>query len=298
MIDSHCHLTDDKFKDDVDLVVKNFEENGIEKVLNMSTSILDAMDNNAIAKKHKNVYYAVGVHPEDVDGYNEEEFEYLLLKLLGNSVDKVDKSKLSDEDCAIKTQKNNIKKYEEKFKNIDPVFDENGKNKLLAIGEIGLDYYWTKDNKQKQIEVFESQIKLAKKYNLPFVVHNRDASGDVLEILKRNAPYNRTNIIHCFSASLEFANEVFKLGFVISFAGSVTFKNSKKLQEIARSVPLDKFLVETDSPYLTPEPFRGQRNEPANVKETANVIAILKNISLEQIDKYTTNNFNKIFNFK
>ncbi len=280
MIDSHCHLTDEKFKNDVGLVVKKFEEQGIEKVLNMSTSFDDIIKNNEIAQKYKNVYYAVGVHPEDVDGYNEEEFEYCLKKMLGKNIDKP---------CEL---------FEHKFKNIKPVFDENGKNKLLAIGEIGLDYYWTKDNKQKQIEVFESQIKLAKKYNLPFIVHNRDASGDVLEILKRNSPYTRTNIIHCFSASLEFANEVFKLGFAISFAGSVTFKNAKNLQEIAKAVPLDKFLVETDSPYLTPEPFRGQRNEPAYVKETANVIAILKNISLEKIDENTTNNFNKIFNLK
>lgn len=276
MIDSHCHLTDEKFVGDVDLVVKNFEEKGVKKVLNMSTNINDIISNNALAKKYKNVYYAVGIHPEDVDGYDKKEFEYCLKKMLGENVDAVPE-------------------YENKFKNIGPVFDENGKNKLLAIGEIGLDYYWTKDNKQKQIEVFESQIKLAKKYNLPFIVHNRDASGDVLEILKRNAPYKRTNIIHCFSASLEFANEVFKLGFVISFAGSVTFKNSKRLQEIARVVPLDKFLVETDSPYLTPEPFRGQRNEPANVVETANFIAILKNTSLEKIDECTTNNFDKIF---
>lgn len=278
MIDSHCHLTDDKFKGDVDLVVKNFEEKGIKKVLNMSTNFSDIIKNNEIARQYKSVYYAVGVHPEDVDGYDEEEFEFCLRKMLGGKIDTKEK-------------------YANRFKLVEPVFDENGKNKLLAIGEIGLDYYWTKDNKQKQIEVFESQIKLAKKYNLPFIVHNRDASGDVLEILKRNAPYKRTNIIHCFSASLEFANEVFKLGFVISFAGSVTFKNAKNLQEIAKLVPLDNFLIETDSPYLTPEPFRGQRNEPAYVKETANVIAILKNISLEKIDVCTTNTFNKIFNF-
>lgn len=280
MIDSHCHLCDDKFKSELDLIIDNFKKAGVTKVLNMSASMEDCVKTNQLSQQYDDVYYAMGIHPEDVDNYNEQQFEYAIRLALG-----------------IEDNSPYTADFEYNFEHIKPIFDNNGKNKLLAIGEIGLDYYWRKDNKDKQIEVFESQIRLAKKYNLPFIVHNRDASGDVLEIIKRNAPYTRTNIIHCFSASKEFAQEVFKLNCIISFSGSVTFNNAINIQEIVKLVPDDKFLVETDSPYLAPVPYRGKRNEPAYVMETANVIARLKNVSVGYIDKCTTANFDRVFEF-
>ena len=280
MIDSHCHLCDEKFKNELDLIIDNYKKAGVEKVLNMSASMEDCVQTNQLSQQYDGIYYALGVHPEDIDNYDEKLFEYAVRLALG-----------IDANLPITTDS----MYN--FKQIKPTFDKNDKNKLLAIGEIGLDYYWRKDNKDKQIQVFESQIKLAKKYNLSFVVHNRDASGDMLEILKRNAPYSKTNIIHCFSASKEFAQEVFKLNCIISFSGSVTFNNAINIQEVAKLVPDDKFLVETDSPYLAPVPYRGKRNEPAYIIETANTIATLKNVSLDYIDKCTTFNFNRVFGF-
>lgn len=278
MIDSHCHLTDAKFNNEVDKIVSNFQDAGVEAVLNVSTNFKDSFLSNAISKKYDNVYYAIGIHPEDADDFDEATFEGCLRYLLG-----VDE----------KTPE--IANFEQKYGNLSAIFDKNNKNKLIAVGEIGLDYFWRKDNKEKQIEVFEHQVKLAKKYGLPFVVHNREASGDILEVLKRNAPYSRGGIIHCFSASYEWAQEVLKLGFYISFSGSVTFKNSKKLQEVARLIPIDKLLVETDSPYLTPEPFRGQRNEPKFVTETARFLASLRGLNYEEFNLIIKNNFKNLF---
>lgn len=280
MIDSHCHLGDKKFDGEIENIIKNFSKNGVDKVLNVSTNIDDCVLSYRLADRFENVYYAIGVHPEDVDDFNEAEFEFCLNKMLGERATSFDE------------------KLNEKYQEIKPIFDKNGMNKLLAIGEIGLDYFWTKENKEKQIDVFEKQVKLAKKYNLPFIVHNRDASGDVLKILKRNAPYSRGGIIHCFSASFEWAKEVMDLGFYISFSGSVTFKNAKNLQEVAKLIPLNKILVETDSPYLAPEPHRGERNEPKNVVETAKFVAKLKNISYDEFEKINDENFNRLFNVK
>ncbi len=167
--------------------------------------------------------------------------------------------------------------------------------KLVAIGEIGLDYYWRKDNKEKQVEIFKKQIELAKKYDLPIVVHCREAYGDVLDILKEYAPFEFGGVIHCYSGSIEWAKEVIKLGFMISFTGVVTYPNASNIQEVAKWVDMDKFMVETDSPYLTPVPFRGKKNNPSYTKYTLEYIANLKNVSVESVDKATTNNAIKLF---
>jgi len=173
-----------------------------------------------------------------------------------------------------------------------------GSGKLVAIGEIGLDYYWRKDTKVEQIEIFKKQIELAKKYNLPIVVHCREAYGDVLEILKQYAPFENGGVIHCYSGSIEWAKEVIKLGFLISFTGVVTYPNASNVQEVAKWVDWDKFMVETDSPYLTPVPFRGKKNNPSYVKHTLEYIAKLKNINIQDLDKITTNNAKKLFKLK
>ena len=170
--------------------------------------------------------------------------------------------------------------------------------KVVAIGEIGLDYYWRKDNKEEQIKVFEAQIELAKKYNLPIVVHCRDAYGDVLDILKQYAPYDNGGVIHCYSGSIEWARQIIQLGFLISFTGVVTYSNAVNVQEVAKWVDDDKFMVETDSPFLTPVPFRGKKNNPSYTKYTLEYIAKLKNKNIKELDKITTKNAIKLFNLK
>ena len=185
----------------------------------------------------------------------------------------------------------NIKELEDLIKaNLDS-------GKLVAIGEIGLDYYWRKDNKDKQIEIFKRQIELAKKHNLPIIVHCRDAYGDVLDILKQYTPFDNCGVIHCYSGSVEWAKEVIRLGFLISFTGVVTYSNAVNVQEVAKWVDEDKFMVETDSPYLTPVPFRGKENQPMYVKYVAQTIAELRGITTDEVALATTQNAERIFNF-
>ena len=166
--------------------------------------------------------------------------------------------------------------------------------KVVAIGEIGLDYYWNKENKDLQKEVFVSQIKIANELNLPIVIHTREAIYDTLEILKNNN-CSKKGVFHCCPFNVDLVREGLKLGFYISFAGPTTFKNSKNAVEIIKMVPLDKILIETDSPYLSPEPLRGKRNDSRNVKYIAQKIADVKEIPVEEVAKITYENAKKIF---
>jgi TatD DNase family protein len=169
--------------------------------------------------------------------------------------------------------------------------------RVLAIGEIGLDYYYDLSPRDVQKEVFVAQLNLAKELNLPVVIHLRDAYGDFLEIMRKEKLHPISGVMHCFSGSIEVAKECLDMGFYISFAGPVTFKNASNLKEVAAKIPLDKILVETDSPYLTPVPHRGKRNEPAYVKYVAEQIAALKNISAQELWQTVIANANKLFKF-
>ena len=167
-------------------------------------------------------------------------------------------------------------------------------NKVVAIGEIGLDYYWNKENKDLQREIFIAQIEIANRLELPIVIHTREAIYDTLEILKKNN-CNKRGVFHCCPLNVDLVREGLKLGFYISFAGPITFKNSKNADDIIKMVPLDRILIETDSPYLSPEPLRGKRNDSRNVKYMAQKIADIKEISLEEVAKATYNNAKTIF---
>lgn len=162
-------------------------------------------------------------------------------------------------------------------------------NKTVAIGEIGLDYYHDKANKKKQITMFKKQLELAKKYNLPVVIHSREATEDTYNVLKDS---NIKGIIHCFSGSLETAKKYIKLGFLLGIGGVVTFKNSN-LKDVIKEIDLKNIVLETDSPYLSPN--RGEKNEPKNIKIIAEYIANIKEITLEQVEKITTENAKNIF---
>lgn len=171
--------------------------------------------------------------------------------------------------------------------------------KIVAVGEIGLDYYWIKEqeNHNLQKKIFIKQIELAKRKNLPILIHDREAHGDTFDILKEYTEGKIPVVMHCFSGSPEFAQRCLNEGWYIALGGVVTFKNAKKTKEVAKITPLDKLLLETDSPYLTPVPFRGKENSPAYVKYVAEEIAKIKEISFEEVDEATTENAKKIFNF-
>lgn len=167
--------------------------------------------------------------------------------------------------------------------------------KVVALGEMGLDYHWDKSPKDIQKEVFRKQIALAKRVKLPIIIHNREATQDIVDILKEEGAEEVGGIMHCFSGSVEIAKECMKMNFYISFGGPVTFKNAKSVKEVAALIPLDKLLIETDCPYLTPHPYRGKRNEPSYVKLVAEEIAELKNLSFDEIASVTTSNAKKLF---
>ena len=252
MLDTHCHLNDAQYEGEVDKIVLNYLNSGIDKVITIGCCPQSNLDVLKLVNKYESVFGAIGVHPDDCDKYNELKFEELL-----------------------------------KYKN----------PKIVAVGEIGLDYYRIKDNKEKQIKVFESQIGFAKKYKLPIVIHCRDAYGDMLEILKKHAPFEYGAVMHCYSGSLEFAREIIKLGLKISFTGSVTFKNAVNLKEVAKNIPIDSFFFETDSPYLAPQSVRGTRNEPKNVWEVAYHVAELRNVDAKELINITDKTAKEFFKF-
>ena len=168
-----------------------------------------------------------------------------------------------------------------------------GEKKVVGIGEIGLDYHYTKENKDKQIWLFEEQLKIASAFNLPVVIHSRDATMDTINTLKK---YKVKGIIHCFSGSLETANIYISMGFLLGIGGVVTFKNSK-LKDVVKEVPLESIVLETDSPYLTPVPYRGKVNSSKYLEYIAKFIADIKNISVEELAEITSKNASSLFDF-
>ena len=184
-----------------------------------------------------------------------------------------------------KMKENDLEKIESLLKN----------KKIVAIGEIGLDYYWDKDNKEEQKEMFVKQLKLANKYNLPIIIHSREAAQDTYEVLEKNKSYYEKGIMHCYSYSIDLAKKFINLNLMLAFGGTLTFKNSKQNKEVVKEINIEHLLIETDAPYLTPHPFRGKRNEPKYVQFVAKEISELKNIKEEEVARITYETACKIF---
>ena len=166
--------------------------------------------------------------------------------------------------------------------------------KIIAFGETGLDYFYKRSDKKDQIIAFEKHVEFSISEKIPVIIHSRDADDDTISIIKKY--HKKTNfLIHCFTGNLEFAKNLLNLNCLISFSGIITFKKSNDLRDVVKYVPLEKMLIETDSPYLSPDPFRGKSNEPANVKIVAETVASIKQISFEQVATSTTANFNNFF---
>jgi len=197
--------------------------------------------------------------------------------------------------CSIGIHPNNVLKNKlENLETIKSLYKKS--NKIIAVGEIGLDYY-RNNNKEEQIAFLKKQIQIASELSLPIIIHTRDAEDETLKVIKENSEKNKF-LIHCFSGSLEFAKSLLDCGCFISLSGIVTFHNAQNVQEVAKYIPLDRLLVETDSPYLSPDPYRGRTNYPKNVFFVAKKIAEIKNTSIENISNHTSSNFYKFFNLK
>ena len=252
--DSHAHLDDEKFNEDREELILEIKKAGITKFISAGYSLEGSIRAIELSKKYDFIYPTCGISPNDIPQTEEELWK-------------------------------NLVKIEELIK-------EN--SKIVAVGEIGLDYYWEKDNEEMQKLAFIEQIKIANKYDLPIVIHTRDAVMDTIEILKKNK-VNKKGVFHCCPLNRELVKEALKLDFYISFAGPVTFKNSKNANEIIQMVPNDKMLIETDSPYLSPEPLRGKRNDSRNVKYIAQKIAEVKGLSIDEVAEFTNQNAKRIF---
>ncbi|EIJ70483.1 TatD family hydrolase [Pasteurella bettyae] len=167
--------------------------------------------------------------------------------------------------------------------------------RVIAIGEIGLDYYYDQQRKAEQLDVFAQQIDVANQVNKPVIIHTRDAREDTIRVLRENHAEKCGGVIHCFTENMDFAKQALDLGFYISCSGIVTFKNAEEIREVIRYVPVDRLLVETDSPYLAPVPYRGKQNQPAYTREVCEYVAALKGLSSEQFALITTQNFERLF---
>lgn len=276
LFDNHAHYNDEKFDEDRDEIINKVYKSGVTKLICAGYSLESSKRALEIANNYDFIYTIAGISPNDIPGKNQ------------------------DEDLEDKTDEEIEKLFTESLQIVDNQLEEIEKlalnKKVVAIGEIGLDYYWNKQNKELQKQVFIKEIELANKLNLPIVIHTRDAVMDTLDILKNIKPTIKPGIFHCCPLNIELVKEALKLGFYISFAGPVTFKNSKNAREIIEMVPLDKMLIETDSPYLAPEPVRGTRNDSRNVKYIAEKIAEFKGISVEEVALKTYGNAEKVFN--
>lgn len=245
IFDTHIHLNDDCYNNDLDKIIKEANEIGINKFLCIGFDLNSSKKAVQIAKNFTGVFSSVGIIPTERKQYN------------NNSI--IDLEKIIKE----------------------------GK-KIKAIGEIGLDYYWEKEDyiKETQKKMFIEQINLANKFNLPISIHARDSLHDVLEILKSH-PVKQSGIMHCYSGSLEMAREFVKLGYKIAFGGVLTFKNSRIVKEVFKGLNLEDVVFETDAPYLSPEPYRGKTNMPKYILNSLKYAADLRNIELNKLEEQT-----------
>ena len=250
IFDAHAHYDDKWFDVDRDDLLSSMPGNGVCGIVNASVDLTTARTAIAYAEKYDFMYVCAGIHPENLEGLQDDYLEQLA----------------------------------ELYKH----------PKVLAIGEIGLDYHWDIP-RDVQNRVFEEQLQLAKDLDAPVVIHDREAHGDVMELLRK---YRPKGLMHCYSGSVEMLKEVMKLGMYISLGGTVTFKNARVPVEVAAAVPLDRLLLETDAPYLSPVPFRGKRNDSTRIAHTALRIAGIRRMDAQELIDITTENAKRMYGIK
>jgi TatD DNase family protein len=258
-VDTHCHLNFDTFSSDLQEVFSRAKNSGVDLFINPAINLDSSAQCMALAEKYTNVYSAIGVHPNEINGLSKAEFIGTLSFFIGHE-------------------------------------------KLVAIGEIGLDYYHNQFDHEKQKEIFLAQLNLALSNHLPVIIHSREAICDVLDIItglySKAAPYDQYSqrgVLHAFEGDVEDALQAIEYGFYIGIGGPVTYKNSLKKQNVVKNIPLTSILLETDSPFLSPEPLRGRRNEPSNIAIIAEIISKLKECDIKQVENQTTKNARTLF---
>lgn len=258
IFETHAHFDDEAFDEDRNEIILAMKNAGIEKIVNIGASISTSENTLRLMEKYPFIYGAVGVHPSDVDCL--EDFE-------GGD----DKAILELERMVCSSKK------------------------TVAIGEIGLDYHYDNTDKEMQKKWFAKQMELAHKLNMPIVVHSRDAAADTINVMKENDAEGLGGVIHCYSYTKELAKTFLDMGFYFGIGGVITFKNARKLVETVEYLPLDRIVLETDSPYLAPEPYRGKRNSSLYIPYVAKKIAGIKNISVDDVYAATWENAMKLY---
>ena len=263
IIDSHAHYFDRRFANEIEggadnLLRETVFPSGIEAIINVGTDPLNAQICIDQAKKYERMYSAIGIHPHDCQHFDD------------------------DVDTAVG-----------KIRDLLDTAEKRAENKIVAIGEIGYDYYWQPVDKDRQRAFFEAQLELAREFSMPVIIHDREAHGDSFETVLKYPDVK--GVFHSYSGSAEMAKELVKRGWYISFSGVLTFKNAKKTVEVAESVPLDRILIETDCPYLTPHPHRGKINSSAYMCYTAETLANIKGVPYETAIKATADNAKRLF---
>jgi len=254
--DSHSHYNDEKFNTDRDNIIKEVFEEGITRIVCAGYNVESSKLAIQLAEKYSFIYATCGISPNDMPE--------------GTGLPR-EPSLLAD---------------------LSPLAEH---PKVVAVGEIGLDYYWNKENKELQKELFIKQIELANNLNKPIVIHSRDAVSDTIDILKNKIKAKQGGVFHCCPLNVELVKEAVKLGFYISFSGNITFKTAKP-ENVILEVPNDKILIETDCPYLAPQAVRGKRNNSKYVKMVAQKIADIKQMEIEEVAEITYKNAEKMFN--
>ncbi len=249
IFDTHAHYDDEAFNDDRELVLNNMFEQSVCGIVNCGVDINTSDFSLNLAEKYSNIYAACGIHPQEANDAENDDF-IKLIELLK-------------------------------------------KPKCVAVGEIGLDYHYDYTPREVQIDILRKQLKIANDLGLPVIIHDRESHEDILNLLKEYTP---KGVVHCFSGSVEMANEILKLGMYIGLGGAVTFKNAKKPVQVAQFVPIDKLLLETDAPYMTPVPFRGKRCTSDLICHTAEKIAEIRNSSADEIISTCNENAKRLFN--
>ena len=250
LVDAHCHIDTPELARQLPAVLELMRRNGVGLALCAGVSVEGLPSILALARAHREILAAVGVHPEHTEGHDPTLAELIALAQAPE---------------------------------------------IIAIGETGLDYYWHKDQPEWQRERFRTHIRAARACGKPLVVHNRDATADVLRLLHEEGAAAVGGMMHCFTESWAVAETVLALGFHVSLSGIVTFKNALQVQEVARRVPLDRLLLETDSPYLAPVPYRGKLNQPGYVRHVAEAVAALRGMPVDTLIRATTDNFLRLF---
>jgi TatD DNase family protein len=252
--ETHAHYDDERFNNDREQIIDSLKKEGVTTCINVGCSIETSKESVELANKYDFIYAACGIHPSEIAMTSEQ-----------------------------------LKKDVEEIKRLSKMT-----KKTVAIGEIGLDYHWNKENKEEQKNAFIAQIELANELKLPIIIHTRDAVDDTIEIL-RKVKVENGGVLHCCPFNKELVKHGLERGFYIAFGGTSTFKNSKNADEIIRMVPLEKMLIETDSPYLAPEPVRGTRNDSRNLKYIVKKLADVKEILPEEMSEITYKNAKTLF---